>query len=289
MARPATARAPRRTAAALLRGLALAALALAAVLAVAAAFFPFERLAPALAARIERETGAEARIESLRATLGARGPELELRGVALRWPTGDALAVTSLQVRAARPGAWLRGVPTAHLVLRTAFGAFDGEVSRERVSGELAGFDFAQLPAAWFGEGGAPLAGAVDARIDFARSAARWTGEATLTGADGSLALPGAPVALPYERLDASARLDPAGTLHLLALALAGPMVSARASGTISAGPRGPARGAIAIAADVERLDPALLPALRQAGVALGPDGAGRITVSGMPGRIQLR
>jgi type II secretion system protein N len=290
MARPASERGRRRGLAGWLLRLGLALLALVAVLAVAAAFFPFQRLAPALAARIERESGASTRIAGLRVALGLRGPELALQDVTLRWPTGDTLSVPSLRVRGARPAAWLRGAPTAHVVLRAPFGAFEGEVSRERVRGELAGFDLAQLPAAWFGEGGSPLAGPLDVRFDFARSGTHWTGDATLSGAEGSLALPGAPIALPYERLDAAARLDPEGTLHLASLDVVGPMVSARARGTIAAGPGGPASGAIAIAAEVERLDPGLLPALRQAGVSsLGADGAGRITVSGIPERIQLR
>jgi hypothetical protein len=290
MARPASERGRRRSLAGRLSGLGLALLALVAVLGVAAAFFPVQRLAPALAARIEQASGASARIESLRVGLGTRGPELALQDVTLRWPTGDTLAIPSLRVRAARPAAWLRGVPTAHVVLRAPFGAFDGDVSREQLRGELAGFDLAQLPAAWFGVGGSPLAGPIDARFDLARSGASWTGDATLTGGDGSLALPDSPLALPYERLDAVASLDREGTLHLASLVVAGPMVSARAHGTIAAGPGGPGRGAIAIAAEVERLDPGLLPALRQAGATtLGADGAGRITISGVPGRIQLR
>jgi type II secretion system protein N len=283
------ARRARGLAARLLRGIGFSALALLVVIAVAVAFFPFERLAPALSARIERETGVATRIESLRASLGLRGPVLEARGVTLRLPAGDVLELAAVRVRAARPSAWLRGVPTAHVAAEAAFGAFEGDLSRELLRGELAHFDFAQLPAAWFGAGGAPLAGSVDARVDLAWLGEPWSGSVTLTGGEGSLALPGSPVAIPYERLDASARLDEAGTLHLESLALAGPMLSARATGTVGGGSAGPATGAIAIEADIDRMDPALLPALAEYGITLDERGAGRIRVTGMAGRIELR
>jgi type II secretion system protein N len=273
----------------LLRAAGLGALALLVVLGVAVAFFPFDRLAPMLAARLERETGAETHIESLAVRFGLRGPELSARGVTLRWASGEALALDALALRAARPSAWLRGVPTAHVALEAPFGAFAGELSQRTLRGAFARFDFAQLPPAWFGEGGAPLAGAVDARVDFARSSAPWSGTISVEGGDGSLALPGAPVAIPYERLDASARLDDAGTLHLDSLELAGPMLVARARGTVAGGPLGPASGAIAIDADIERIDPALLPALAQYGIALDVNGAGQISVTGTAAQIEVR
>jgi hypothetical protein len=274
---------------ALLRALGFGVLALLAILLAAIAFFPFERLAPAVAARIERETRVAARIDSLGARWSFGGPELEATGVSLRWPTGETLALDAVRVRAARPGAWLRGVPTSHVVLQAPFGAFTGLASREQLRGRLERFDFAQLPNAWFGGGGSPLAGAVDAQVDLARVSAQWTGMVTLSGGEGSLALPGSPVAIPFEKLDATARLDEVGTLHLDSLALAGPMVVASAQGAIAAGYAGPATGAIAIEADVERMDPALLPALSEYGIVLDANGAGNLTISGTPEQILIR
>jgi type II secretion system protein N len=283
------ARRARGLAARLLRGLGFGALALLGIAAFAMAFFPFERLAPALSARIERETGVATRIESLGANLELSGPTIEARGVTLRWPSGEVLALDAVRARPARASAWLRGVPTAHVAVDASCGSFEGDLSREAVHGQLARFDFARLPAAWLGEAGSPLAGDIDARVDLVRLGEQWSGSATLAGGEGSLALPGSPVAIPYERIDAAARLDDSGTLHLESLALAGPMMSARASGTIAAGPSGPASGAIVITANIERFDPALLRALAQYGVTLDAKGAGRISVTGMPGRIEMR
>ncbi|HEY8119898.1 MAG TPA: hypothetical protein VII78_01165 [Myxococcota bacterium] len=272
----------------LLGALARVALLLLLVLLAAVAFFPFERIAPALGARIERETRVATTIGGLGAHWTWRGPELEATGIALRWPTGETLALDDVRVRAARPSAWLRGVPCAHVTAHATFGSFSGVISREVFRGDFERFDFAQLPAAWFGEGGSPLAGAVDAQVDLERVAQQWSGGVTVAGDEGSLALPGAPVAIPYEKLSAAARLDEVGTLHLDSLALAGPMVAARAKGRIVAGYAGPATGAIAIQAEIERMDPALLPALSEYGVVLDPDGAGRLTISGTPERIEI-
>lgn len=272
----------------LLRALGVALLAVLAVLAIALVFFPYEQAAPALAAAIERETRITTQIAELGGGLGARGPYLEARGVTLRWPTGEALALESLRISPALSASWLRGEPRLRATARAAFGAYDGELSRELVRGDLTGFDAAQLPASWFGEGGSPLAGAVDARVDLARLAEQWSGTVEIAGGEGSLALPGAPLAIPFETIRAALRLDEVGTLRIESLALAGPMVSARASGEIAAGYAGPATGAIAIEADVERLDPALVPALAQYGVVLGETGAGRISISGTPEQVLL-
>jgi len=273
----------------LLRALGVALLSVLAVLAIALVFFPYDRAAPALAAAIERQTRIATQIAELGGGVSARGPYLEARGVALRWPTGETLALDSVRISPALAGSWLRGVPQLHVTLSGAFGEFDGALSRELLRGELSRFDFALLPASWFGTGGSWLAGAVEARVHLARLSEQWSGSVQLDGGEGSLALPGAPIAIPYETITAMLRLDDVGTLRIESLALAGPMVSARARGEIAAGYAGPATGAIAIEADLERMDPALLPALAQYGVVLGETGAGHLSVFGTPDRIQVR
>ncbi len=273
----------------LLRVLVVLALTLLAILASAVVFFPFERLAPVLSGWIEAETRIATSIGELDAGFSARGPVLEARGIQLRWPTGEQLALDSLQVSPALSLAWLRGVPTLRAAANAEFGAFDGVVSSERIQGDFTRFDFAALPPAWFGDAGSPLAGAVDAKVAFARLAEQWSGSAQIEGADGSLALPGSPVAIPYEALKANLRLDEVGMLHVESVALSGPMVEAKAHGEVAAGYAGPATGAIAIEADLTRMDPALLPVLAEYGVVLDARGAGRLTISGTPEQIVIR
>ena len=273
----------------LLRVLGLLALTLVAIGISAIVFFPFERMAPALAGWIVSETHIATRIGALDAGFGARGPVLEARDIQLIWPTGEQLALSSLRVSPALSLAWLRGVPTLRVAANAEFGAFDGAVSSERIEGDFTRFDFAALPPAWFGERGSPLAGPVDAKVAFARLAEQWSGSAQIVGADGSLALPSSPVAIPYEALKAELRLDEVGTLHVESVALSGPMVEAQAQGEVAAGYAGPATGAIAIEAELARMDPALLPALAEYGVVLDARGAGRLTISGTPEQIEIR
>lgn len=273
----------------LARVLALFALTLVAILISALVFFPFERLAPALAGWIEAETRIATSIGALDAGFSARGPTLEAHDIQFRWPTGEQLALGSLRVSPALSLAWLRGVPTLRVAGSAEFGAFEGVVSAERIEGDFTRFDFAALPPAWFGGAGSPLAGPVAAKVAFARLAEQWTGSAQIEGEDGSLALPGSPVAIPYEALKANLRLDEVGTLHVESVALRGPMVEAQAHGEVAAGYKGPATGAIAIEADLTRTDPALLPTLAAFGVQLDARGAGHLSISGTPEQIVIR
>jgi hypothetical protein len=269
-----------RLGARLARGAAWLALAGAFALALAIGFFPFARLAPALGARIQRETGVAAQIGALRARLSALGPVLEASDVTLRWPSGEVVSLGRVAVRAARPGAWLRGVPTAHVRADSSFGTLEADLSRELASGEVAGLDLARLPAPWLGRGGSAFDGPLTVRFELTRPARAWGGNVALAGSAGSLALPGWPVAIPYDRVAGSARLDERGTLHVDSLALTGPMLTAHAAGTIG-GPAGRGTGAVALGIDLERVDPALLPSLAQSGVALDAEGKGRLSLTG--------
>jgi type II secretion system protein N len=271
------------------RVLAQFALTLVAILVTAVVFFPFERLAPALARWIEAETRIATSIGALDAGFGARGPVLEARDIQLYWPTGEQFALDSLRVSPALSLAWLRGVPTLRVAGSAEFGAFEGVVSADRIEGDFTRFDFAALPPAWFGDAGSPLAGPVHAKVALARVAEQWSGAAQIVAADGSLALPGSPVAIPYEALKADLRLDEVGTLHVESVALSGPMVAAQAQGEVAAGYAGPATGAIAIEADLTRMDPALVPALAAFGVQFDARGAGHLSISGTPEQIVIR
>lgn len=258
------------------------------ILGVALAFFPFERLAPVVVARIERETRARASLDRLSLGFSWRGPHATFEGLALLWPDGSALALDTLRVAPALSLAWLRGAPAARITSAAAFGAFDGVASLAHISGELRGLNLAKLPAAWLG-GSAPIEGTLDAQVDATHVAEQWGGEAKFSSANGVFALPGMPVEIPYESLRGRARLDAVGNLSLDSVSLRGPLVSAVASGSVAAGYAGPATGALDLTIDVERIDPALAPMLAEYGLPLSASGAGRIHVGGTPDQIEVR
>jgi hypothetical protein len=274
---------------ALLRALGSLLLGVVVILLVALALFPFDRLEPVLIARLERETRARASLDRLSVGVSWRGPYAELEGLSLSWPNGSALAFQALRVSPALSLDWLRGAPAASLTSAAAFGSFEGVASGVRLAGNVQGLDLAQLPPDWFGEGGAPLEGPIDAQIDLAHTAEQWHGTATFHGANGVLALPGMPVAIPYQHLSGGLRIDPVGNLSLDSIVLRGPLASAIASGTVAAGYTGPATGAVDLTIDVEHLEPALVPALVEYGVPLDAAGAGQIHVGGTPDQIEIR
>lgn len=266
---------------AFVRALATLALGIALLLGFAFAFFPFERLEPALAARIGAATRSRATFGQLSVGWELRGPFAELHALTLRWSDGSTLMLDTLRVEPALSAAWLRGVPTASVKSLAAFGSVDGIVSREVVQLRAEQLEVSALPKDWFGESGAPIDGRVDATLAATRVAEQWSGRLSIQGADGVLALPGAPVAIPYESLRGTLALDELGTLTLAGIALAGPMASATAEGTIAAGYAGPATGALDVAIDVKRIDPALVPSLTAAGIPLDPSGTGRLHMTG--------
>lgn len=274
---------------AIARRLALALLAALAILASAVAFFPAERLAPAVIARIEAASGARAALDEIALGLDWSGPYAQLEGLSLVWTDDSALTIDSLHVAPEWSLAWLRGAPAARLVSAAAFGQFEGRLSAAGIAGQLRGLDLAQLPRAWFGESGAPLEGPLDARIEAAQLAGQWSGAASLSGRGGVLALPGMPVAVPYETLDGRVALDALGNLALEQIALRGPLASCTASGRVSTGYAGPASGPIDVVVEVTHLDPALAPLLASYGLALEDGGTRRVHVGGTPDRIEVR
>lgn len=273
-----------------LRALALLVLGVVAIGCFALAFFPFERLQPALVARLEHETRSRVELARLEAGLSSRGPYAELEGLRFRWPDESSLAIDSLRITPALSVAWLRGVPTARVTSAGAAGSFDGIASGLRIAGALRSVDPSRLPQRWFGGGGAPIAGPLDADVDLARDADQWSGDATFSGGKGILSVPGLPVSIPYDELRGALHLDEIGSLAVDHVTLRGPLASAVANGTVAAGYAGPATGAIDITIDVERLDPALVPALAQYGLSLNPaSGAGQVRLSGTPEQVQVR
>ena len=253
------------------------------------AFLPASALEGPVVRRLEAATGARVSLAQIELGFGGLLPFGELRDMELHWSDGTQIDVARLRARPVVSLAWLRGVPDVELSLDSSAGGFEGRVSAERVKGQARGFDLAKLPRRWLGEGGAPLEGPLDAQLDLARHADQWAGSVSFAGQKGVLALAGAPVSLPYETLAGDVSLDEVGTLRLSRFALAGPLATGTATGTVQPGYAGPATGALDLTVDVQRVDPAFVPTLVQAGIPLDPSGIGRLRVTGTPERPTIR
>jgi type II secretion system protein N len=260
------------------RGLAIAA-ALLLLLVFAAVRFPYARLLPPLLASARAATGAEIDVADLGLGLGLAGPRVVASGVRLRWPGAPELHFDAVRVRPAWSLAWLSGTPSWHVDAAGAPGSFSGEVAGGRVAGEWSDVDTAALPWGMMGTL-APLSGRVSGEVDLALSDGVWQGSAALTGKEGSVDLPGLPVAIPFVALDAQLQVTPA-LVTLSSARIEGPLVTANVAGTASAESGGFSAWPLDLAVEIESVDPALRGYLGPLGIPVEGDGRAKLRVTG--------
>jgi type II secretion system protein N len=240
------------------------------------ALFPWQRLDARLVRLLEDATGAQVSVGDLGPGLGLAGPRIEAHDVRLRWPPEPAeLALDLVRVRPAWSLSWLRGDPALHVELAGEVGRLAGTVwpgGQPAFDGRLQDVDPTRLPPRLLGGVFPPVTGRLSAEVELATGdGLRPTGRVALDARDGSLVVPGSPVAIPFDALGGRLDLAPDGAARLEDVRLEGPLVSLSAAGRIGAAP---AWGRAPLELDVELLhvDPAF------AGVmgSLGAPGAGR-------------
>lgn len=246
--------------------------------------FPWARLRGPIERAAGGAFGGEVRIGAL-----AGGPlGLRLEDVRVRRPGAETWRLEAVTVRPALSAAWLRGVP-ALAVDAAAWGArVDGtavlDPEAPGFDGQVTGLDPSALPAG-LRRGDPPWLGAMDADVDLVAAAAGPRGRLAFEGADGAVALPGLPFALPYDRVEGRLTLADDG-IALEGLDLEGPMLSAQAGGRI--GPGDPGRAPVDLELTVRRADASVRDLLDRFGIPLGPDGAGRMRIQGSLARPQV-
>jgi type II secretion system protein N len=260
------------------RGLVIAA-ALALLLVFAAVRFPYARLLPPLLDTARAATGAEIEVGDLGLGLGLAGPHVVARDVRLRWPTAPELRFEAVRVRPAWSLAWLSGTPRWHVDAAGAPGSFRGEVAAGRVAGEWRDVDTAALPWALAGTL-APLSGRVSGEVDLAHADGAWQGSAALTGQDGSVDLPGLPVAIPFVAIAAQLEVTPA-RVELSSARIEGPLVTANVAGTATASGAAISAWPLDLAVEIESVDPALRGYLGPLGIQEGGNGRAHVRVTG--------
>jgi type II secretion system protein N len=241
--------------------------------------FPWQRLLPPLLEVAHAATGAEVRVDALRVGFGATGPRLVARGVSLRWPGNQPLALDAVALRPAWSLGWLRGRPLWHVEASGPPGAWAGAVAPDRVAGRLDEVDVGALPWALLGSS-APLQGRMSGTVDLTRTDGAWQGSAQLSGAPGSVDLGGLPVAIPYEELVARVDVAP-DRVSLPEARLVGPLVTASFTGSASAAGASFASWPIDLQVQIERIDPALGGYLGPLGIPLDRQGQARVHVTG--------
>jgi hypothetical protein len=132
------------------------------------------------------------------------------------------------------------------------------------------------------------LDGRVEADLDLRVLPDGPRGEASFEAQDGSIALPGVVVALPYKTLRGELGFTDAALVEVRSLSLDGPMLSADAKGTVGRAPT-PQLSPLDIELHVQVRDASLRPMVAGAGIKLGPDGSGTVHLRGTPQRPQLQ
>ena len=250
--------------------------------------FPYDRLAGLVAAQLGRATQSQIEIAELTPRLSLGGPGLEATGLTAVTRSGARIQFERAFLRPAWSLAWLRGNPAIYVDLAGTLGEAQGVATLRRPGfrGELHGIELAHVPVGAALPGGS-LRGVADVELDLALGEAGPEGSSDFQVANGALGLPGLALQIPFTSLVGELRLGGDNLAELANLELEGPLVSARASGTLGHAARVEA-AELKLELDLTA-QPGLRGPLQAAGIALAADGTAKLQVTGTPGRPQIR
>lgn len=244
--------------------------------------FPYDRLRRGLALQLGSALGAQVGIGELGPRLSLFGPGFEAQDVRVAFADGTRLDLSRARVRPAWSLAWLSGTPALHVDAESAFGRLLGVASMGEMpgfDGRLESLDLGALPWARLYEGAA-AEGSGEADLELAWTGAVYGGQLQLRARDGSLTLPGVPLALPFATLTADARVGDDLLLDLQSFTLDGPMLALAGSGTIRRRPR-VSDAPLQMTAKIEAREASLRPMLQSLGLRLAPDGSAEVRIAG--------
>ena len=267
--------------------LALGALALTALLMVLR--FPYDRLALAIAQRVERETGARITFGPVSLGLVRWGPGIAAQGVQIAQADGTRLDLDRLGVRPALALAWLKGHPALATEVESARGSASGVVTfgtEPGFAGTLEDVDLEQLPQSRIG---APLQmkGRADADLDVVLREAGPEGEVEFEARDGLFTHPNLPLPIPFQTLTGDIALGGDAWAAIRKFELTSPLASGHASGSVGRSPQF-ASAPLRLEIDLT-VSGAVQSSLRSQGIAIGNDGQIHLNVAGTPARPVVR
>jgi type II secretion system protein N len=251
--------------------------------------FPWDGLRDVVATQASLATGARVTIDELGPGFSPLGPALAARGVSVTLPDGTHIQLDRARLRPAWSPAWFSGSPALAVDLEAPQGRMKGTLyagSEPGFDGRLERVALASLPL----DSVAPdlaLDGTGEADVDVRSGEDGPAGSIVLHVADGSIGLPGLPIALPFETFDGTGELGGDARLVVQKLSLIGPMLSVEGSGQVGRSPAldsAPLEGKLAI--DVR--EQSVRPMVRQLGVRLDRDGKAEVQLGGTVGRPDL-
>jgi len=267
------------------RGLLLVGVPIAGVILVAFFFFlgfPWETLRELVASQASSATGTRIAIAELGPGFSPLGPALEARGVAATLPGGETLRLDRARVRPAWSLSWLRGDAALAVDLSAPEGRLRGTVyagSEPGFDGRIDELNLGRLPLSDVAPDLA-LDGIATADVDVRNGERGPEGRVELHAVEGSVGVPGLPVALPFQSLDADATLGGDARLRLESFALAGPMLSADGEAVVASAPVF-ATAPLDATLHVDVHEASVRPMLRNLGVRLDAEGRAEVRLGG--------
>ncbi len=252
--------------------------------------FPWDRFRPWLVSELRNASGADVELGELHLGFSLRGPVADLMGLQMSWPGQPPIVLDMARVGPAFSTTWLQGEPALAIDVSIAGGRIDGTVwplGAIAFDGSFDEIDPGALPLPT-GAGPPPVDGLVSGEADVAQIGGRWTGDLEVTGVNGSVAMPGVALALPFDDLLVAASLAEDGTLTIHEARLDGPMASFDAEGSVGASAR-LELAPLDLRVQLRDVQPALAQPLRSQGIRLDGAGSAQLTVSGTPSRTVIR
>jgi type II secretion system protein N len=251
--------------------------------------FPYDRLGPVLAERIERATGLGLDIGGVAASPDWLGPGIALTDVRVRLPDGRVQPVSRLHVRPAWSLSWLRARPALALEAESPSGSLQGVLTlgpEAAFAGQLRQLDLASLALEQLARGLA-LEGSADLELSLVFGQAGAEGPVSLVAREGSLAHPSLPLAIPYEEIQGEFVLGGETALRIEQLSIDSSLGQGAIDGSVGRGSRG--NGApLDLQVEIAAV-PAVQAVLRAQGIQLAANGTTRFHLAGTTSRPIIR
>jgi len=251
--------------------------------------FPYDRLAPILAQRVEQAAGIDLRIGEISASPHWLGPGIAFTGVRIQLADGEAQTLTRLYVRPAWSFSWLLARPALALDGESPAGSLRGVLTlgpESSFAGRLSQVDLAALGLDQLAAG-VSLDGSADLQLELSFGETGAEGPVSLVAHNGTLEHPSLPMAIPYEEIHGEFVLGGETALHIGSLSIDSSLGRGAIDGSVG---RATGAGGSPLDLQVEiAAVPAVQSVLRAQGIRLAADGTTRFRLAGTTARPTIQ
>jgi len=201
--------------------------------------FPYDRLADAVAVRVERASGWRLQITGLGPHPMLLGPGLSAGPIRAQHADGTSLAFDAARARPAWSLAWLGGRPALYVEIEGPLFSAAGTLvlgDAPSFEGRLQDADLNELPLQVL-DPQLQITGRVDADISVAMEPAGMAGPIALAAREGSFSHPGLPLAIPYDAITGELEFGGDHWLTVHRFDIQSPLLTGQVRGTVGPPP----------------------------------------------------